>query len=173
MISSIKQFDLAFENAFGEIKINKHSLSNISKERIRFNLGGDLHDVKSRVNQSLLRSKQILTDCFKGEDTWLRITLWNHGEKDNLIKAGLKIDSTDVVLEENIDGDDILVLYKNNYSESFFNTIILSNINYEIGETPSANFTCYFINFSIPVVVNIYDDRGIDIVTPSRRTKIN
>ena len=165
MISSIKQFELALEKAFGNI--NRNSLSGISHGRVRFNLGGDSPNMKERLDQSLLRGKLILQDCLKDKDIWFRITFWNEGEKDNLLDAGLNINQVDLVLEDNIDDNDILVLYKRKFSATFINPIILSNINFEIGNKPFANFTCYFINFSIPVVINIYDDRGMDVVSTS------
>jgi len=34
-----------------------------------------------------------------------------------------------------------------------------------MAKTPSANITCYFINFNSKLIINIYDDRGLDIYT--------
>lgn len=35
-------------------------------------------------------------------------------------------------------------------------------------EEPSANITCYFINFKRPIIINVYDDRGMDIYSPDK-----
>jgi hypothetical protein len=48
-------------------------------------------------------------------------------------------------------------------------SVITSIINYEMAEEPSANITCYFINFEKPVIINVYDDRGMDIYSPDKR----
>ena len=40
-------------------------------------------------------------------------------------------------------------------------------INYDLTFTPSANITCYFVDFGEPIIVNIYDDRGCDIYSPN------
>lgn len=166
MISSIKEFEDVFDKTFRGI--NKSSLSAVSYDRIRFALGGDLPNTDKKVNQVLDRCNQILQDCFLEKDIWLRIILWNKREKINLLNAGLKITHADLILEENIEANDTLILYKKKFSSSFLEPILLSNINYEIGKNPFANITCYFINFSIPLVINIYDDRGMDVVSPNK-----
>jgi len=42
-----------------------------------------------------------------------------------------------------------------------------SIINYENGREPSADITCY-VNFEIPILVNIYDDRGMNVISPDK-----
>jgi hypothetical protein len=171
MISSIKEFEDVFEQTFGDI--NKESLSTVPFNRIRFALGDDLPNIDKKVKQVVYRCDQILNDCFAKKDIWLRIILWDRKEKDNLLNAGLNVMYADFILEGNFEGNNILILYKKKFSGSFLKPIILSNINFEIGKNPFAHITCYFINFSIPLVINIYDDRGMDIVSANKELTKN
>ncbi|WP_416221955.1 DUF3885 domain-containing protein [Sphingobacterium sp. InxBP1] len=49
------------------------------------------------------------------------------------------------------------------YDEFIGNYIKKLIIHHDMAIEPSANITCYYINFEIPVVINIYDDRGMDV----------
>jgi len=44
------------------------------------------------------------------------------------------------------------------------NTLI---INYDLGESPALNITCFFMDFQNTVLINVYDDRGMDIYCPN------
>ncbi|WP_214228786.1 DUF3885 domain-containing protein [Pedobacter sp. B4-66] len=37
-----------------------------------------------------------------------------------------------------------------------------------MAEEPSANITCYFVDFDRSIIVNIYDDRGMDVYSPNK-----
>lgn len=154
-----------FLDRFGDI--SKITLSNIKKNRIRINLGEDL-DGKSRVNQALKRSKAVLDFCFKGKEIWLQIILWDNDALIALKTAGINPDYADNKLEWKEDDNNFLGLNYKQYSFQKILPICLSIINFDLAYSPSANITCYFIDFVEPIIVNIYDDRGCDIYSPSR-----
>lgn len=158
-----------FNNSYNRIfpQINTNTLSVLKTNRIRIELGANKKG-KKRVEQCLFRCDEILKYCFGDQDIWIRTTLWSDAEKENLVNAGFKFNKADLIFEENREENHILFIYKRQYSLSFFNPIILSIINYEINEVPFANITCYFINFSTPLIINIYDDRGMDIMSSDK-----
>ncbi|WP_156305418.1 DUF3885 domain-containing protein [Sphingobacterium endophyticum] len=153
-------YDRIFLDRFGDI--SKITLSNIKKYRIRIDLGEDLED-ESKAKQALKRSNAVLDFCFKGKGIWLQIILWDNDGLTALKNAGMNPDEADKSFEWNEDDYNILYLYYEEYSFQKVLPLALSVINYDLTFTPSANITCYFVDFGEPVIVNIYDDRGCDI----------
>ncbi len=163
-IEDKSDFETIFQDRFGDM--SKITLYNIKKNRIRINLGEDL-DGESRVNQALERSKAILDFSFKGKEIWLQIILWDNDALIELKTAGINPDDADNRLEWKEDDNYFLALNYKQYSFQKILPICLSIINFDLAYSPSANITCYFIDFVEPIVVNIYDDRGCDIYSPS------
>jgi RHS repeat-associated protein len=166
MISDSISFEKDFIKTFGDN--NRSSLVSVKENRIRVELGGSL-TVSNRVEQALFRSKQILQYCFGKSQIWLRIILWDDNERENLKKADFKLNHANLFFEGVVANEKVLYVHFKEYAELFVNPIILAIINYEINKEPYANITCYFINFSTPVLLNIYDDRGMDIFSPNKR----
>mgnify|MGYP001081367849 CR=1 FL=1 len=167
MISNIDDFENFYNAVFP--RIDKNTLSAQKNNRIRIELGGNKTG-KNRVKQCLFRCKKILKYCFEDHEIWLRMILWSDRERDNLKDANFQFNKAELTFERKLNEGNLLIIYKRQYSEFFCYPIVTSIINYEINREPFANITCYFINFSIPLIINIYDDRGMDIV--SNNTKI-
>lgn len=163
-IKNKADYDRIFLDRFGDI--SKITLSNIKRYRVRIDLGEDLED-ESRVKQALKRGNAVLDCCFEGKGIWLQIIFWDNDGLTALKNAGINPDEADKSLEWNVDGYNILCLYYKQYSFEKVLPLALSVINYEMAFTPSANITCYFVDFREPLVVNIYDDRGCDIYSPN------
>lgn len=53
-------------------------------------------------------------------------------------------------------------LYHFNLKDEGLKQLLLSHLNYELGLEPSINITAFFINFEDKIVVNVFDDRGLD-----------
>lgn len=155
MIKNSKDFENSFLQQFGEI--DRDTLGAL-KSKIRFDLGGE-GKISVRNRQALFRSRHILDYCFGDSYIWLRIILWNENEELNLEKAGLTLDDADPFFKD----ADILYLFFQKYAYNFVEPVVVSNINYEVAKDPSANITCYFVNFQKSLIVNIYDDRGMDV----------
>lgn len=62
----------------------------------------------------------------------------------------------------------MLYLYVKKYSSFIGSPIFTSIINYEMAEEPSADITSYFVDFDRSIIVNIYDDRGMDVYSPNK-----
>ncbi|GAA4136221.1 hypothetical protein GCM10022216_10920 [Sphingobacterium kyonggiense] len=164
-IKNKADYDRIFLDRFGDISHN--TLRNIKENRIRIDLGEDLED-ESRVKQALKRSNSILDSFFKGKGIWLQIILWDDEGLKALKDAGLNPDMADKRFEWNRGNCNVICLYYKQYSFQKVLPLALSVINYEMAFTPSANITCYFVDFEEPAIVNIYDDRGCDIYSPNR-----
>jgi hypothetical protein len=164
MINNATEFEDDFTRTFGNI--NRSTLSSINENRLRFELGGEEVD-SNRIKQALDRSNQILQYGFHNLDIWLRIILWSDKEEGFLEKAGLATQSADSAFKQKNE-EETLYLYYNKFSKSLIEPIITSIVNYEMAEEPSANITCYFVNFEKQLVINIYDDRGMDIYSTDK-----
>jgi hypothetical protein len=159
-INDIYDFDFQFINTFGDI--DKETLSKVKNNKLRIELGGSGEDFE-RIERARIRSNKVLQYCFDHKELWLRIILWSENEEGNLKQAGFDINSASKVLKTKVNEEEILLVNFNRYSESLLTPITTSIINYEMAEEPSANITCYFISFNSKLIINIYDDRGLDI----------
>lgn len=163
-INNPPQFERQFNELFGVI--DRTTLSRIENDKkLRIELGCDL-DEEQRLKQALERSSKILHDCFENKPVWLRIILWGATEESNIVSAGFSLGSPNKLFRQK-DENEILYVYFNRYAKHHLSPIVESIINFDMGEDPSANITCYFINFKSKVIVNLYDDRGLDIYTPN------
>lgn len=164
MIENPIDFENQFIEKFGDI--DRTTLRSLTEGKLRFELGGDEIDI-SRVKQAKDRSNQILQHCFNGLPIWLRITLWDNEGEVNLNNAGLDVRTSDNNFK-NEGEEDVLYLYVKKYSSFIGCPIVTSIINYEMAEEPSANITCYFVDFDRAIIVNVYDDRGMDVYSPDK-----
>lgn len=164
MIKSPIDFENQFIEKFGNI--DRTTLRPLTNNKLRFELGGDEIDL-NRLNQAKDRSNQILQYCFNGLPIWLRIILWDKEAEKDLSNAGLAIETSDNSFRDENE-EDILYLYLKKYSPFMVKPIVTSIINYEMAEEPSANITCYFVDFDRSIIVNIYDDRGVDVYSPNK-----
>jgi len=164
MINTWIDFEKNFRATFGAI--NEHSLASLNEGRLRLELGGDGTDLQ-RIRQAKGRSSQLLNYCFKGKELWIRIILWGDEEDENLQKAGLNVSNAHKVFTQKNDDSLVLYLCINRDLDLFFEPLSTSIINFEMAQEPAANITCYFISLEVPLIVNIYDDRGVDIFSPN------
>ena len=164
MVESSIDFENLFIEKFGDL--DRTTLGSLGESKIRFELGGEGDDL-IRIRQAIERSSQILKYCFDEYSVWLRIILWGEEEEANLKSAGLVVRSADKFFRDKND-EEVLYLYFKKYSPFQVSPIITSIVNYDMAEEPAANITCYFVNFEKSVIINIYDDRGMDIYTPDK-----
>ncbi len=131
--------------------------------------------VQKELIQVLKRASEILSSTFENDDTWIRIIIWNRvietlpvefklGHYDFLIRKSefqsLKHNKTNSVL---------YVRYKS-FRIRLVKNLIKSIATREIEGISSDNkdledISVYFVKFGKnPTVVNLYDDRGLDII---------
>lgn len=164
MIESSIEFENLFIHKFGNL--DRTTLSSLGEDKLRFELGGEETD-SIRIRQAIDRSGQILQYCFGVSPIWLRIILWGEDDDINLKNAGLVIKDADRTFSDKQE-EEILYLHYTKYSPFLVSPITTSIINYEMAEEPSANITCYFIDFEKLIIINIYDDRGMDVYSPDK-----
>jgi hypothetical protein len=163
-IDNEEEFERVFNKRFGDI--DRNTLSKIKDDRLRIELGGK-KDGSARLPQILSRCNSILRFCFDNKVFWLRIILWSDKEEINLKNAGFSFHKASKVFR--LKGEyETLYMHFNRYSKTFALPIIKSIVNFDMAEEPSANITCYFVSFSRPLIINIYDDRGLDIYSPNK-----
>jgi hypothetical protein len=171
------------EFSYKEI-IDKNSLTVFSS---RIELGEDLEGEK-RINQGLIRSRDIFNFVFENDDIWIRLILWDIEFLDtynSLVACGFKFDECDNVYEvsnpvglDEYQLEDTKVCYLH-YKKFEFEKIkpLLSAIfTYELDVEPSANVSAVFLKKNLYLtLINPYDDRGLDILTnnSSNFDKIN
>jgi hypothetical protein len=167
MIKNPIYFENAFTNVFGDI--NRTTLSNISTNRLRFELAGENESSTFRIKQAVHRSFQILNYCFKKE-LWLRIILWDKSEEIFLKDSGLNIHKCNNYFSQNVilneEKLNVLYFYYQPVDPSILNIISTLIINYDLAKEPSENITCFFIDLQNFTLANIYDDRGMDVYSP-------
>jgi len=162
-INNANDFEFLFDTTFGDI--DKRSLSEAKDKKLRITLGGEGND-SLRVEQAFIRSIKILQYCFSSKSILLRMILWSKNEEKNLEHAGFQLKKADKVLRRK-DDDEILYAHFNTFSRIVLSPIIKSIINFEMAEEPSANITCYFVSFNSELIINVYDDRGVDVYSPN------
>lgn len=162
ILKNAGDFEKEFIDKFGDI--DRTSLS--KQVKIRCELGGEESDLR-RVEQALDRAIKIFSTCFKDSDIWLRVVLWDKKAMENLKAAGLCLQDATIEFGSNTDNS-IRYIYYEKFSKSIIYPFISTIINYDLGYEPSANITCYFLNFNLRVIVNLYDDRGLDIYSQNK-----
>jgi len=163
MIKNVIDFEKLFNQKFGDI--DRSTLSSLIENKLRFDLGGKEVGLE-RIKKANDRSNQILQYCFDESPIWLRIILWDEKGEINLRSAGLDIESADNYFRD-YTHENVLYLHFEKFP-ALLNPVVTSIINYDMAEEPSANITCYFIDFDKSVIINIYDDRGMDVYSPNK-----
>ena len=159
MIKNPSDFEKLFIEKFGDI--SRTTLGSLVENKLRFELGGE-EAGSVRINQALDRSSQILKYCFDGLSIWLRVILWDKESEVDLRNSGMHIETANNNFKSK-DEEEVMYLYFNKYSQAIVTPFITSIINYEMAEEPCANITCYFIDFERCIIINVYDDRGMDV----------
>lgn len=162
MINEAKAIESRLDQTFGTI--DRTTLSKIKGNRTRFELGGS-YEFIDRVNHAINKAQEVLNYCFEGKGIWLRIILWDTDAEISMLKAGLKKSAFHTYYKEKFENEDVLYLQLVKYESILIEPLIKSVVNYELGEDPSANITCYYINFENQIIANLYDDRGMDVVS--------
>lgn len=167
MTNNIKLFEEQFEENFPNI--DKTTLSKIKNGKLRIDLGGSLKNTEKRIEQAKLRINEILKFCLSESKIWIHLILWDRLEEVNLVRAGLNLKLADLVTKKHTPDHDILVIYTEKHFEDLISPIILCKLNSELAKSPSADITFYIIDFDAKLIINIYDDRGMDIYSTNSK----
>ena len=159
---------------------NSYNRDNCFQSRIE--IGEDFESDYLKVKHIHKLMEDICNHFFFNKELYIVLFLWNTNKKtkQELITCGFnysKIDSifndlkiSDIKLADNPPNKEVSLLIINKYDFSTIKSIVQAIAGYEILIKPSANISAYFISFGeeYDVLVNLYDDRGIEILTTSQ-----
>jgi hypothetical protein len=158
IITNPETFDSLSKNLFKHH--NFKSLRDTALPRIRFTFENDIDEQK---NDYVIFNQvsNIFNEIFSGKDLWLRITFWDK----NFDLFDLAIPPKYQKFYTNTEEEKIVYVYIPEYSISLIAPILQSIIGYELATDLGKNIQCFFYDFNSSAVANLYDDRGMDIVT--------
>lgn len=154
-----------------------HKAFNINPHKIVLELGAQETNEIKRAQQARKRVRKIFNKLVKQENLWLVFITWDTKTAllKELKKCGFAIKDANDLIEGK--KEDLIVNYdllnpKGVYylsheivDYSIIEKMILGIINNELGLEPYTEIKIYFISFfNEPIFLNIYDDRGIEIL---------
>jgi hypothetical protein len=173
IINNAKDFEFVFKNTFGDISRSDLLYKFEEDNVLQIELGGQGKDVAQRLEQAFVRSNTVLQYCLGGKSIWLRMIFWTNREEKNLADAGFKIHKAAKIIKQKVQFErsgeyEVLYIHFKRYLKVRFSSVVRSILNYDMVIEPSAQITCYYINFKSKLIINIYDDRGLSIYTPNK-----
>lgn len=158
---SYKEIDNKVLNVFG-LK-NFTTLSNV-KTKNRYELGKN-HVGHDRFVIAHLLATKLLKETFDNKKLWIRLVLWD--EKDeSVLENPIIFPLLDSLKFKKIKDNSLVLYYL--LDKIDFNKIdglIKSSVGYELGIDNTLNISCFYFDIDFSTILNIYDDRGLDIVT--------
>jgi hypothetical protein len=140
-----------------------NTLRNSSLKR-RYNLAVGINDHLKRSKIACAEACEMMGK-YLSNSVYIRLILWNkNNEQDLNIQVLNKVDKfrCDCSI---IDNGVVGYYHINNFDISQINELVQAHINFELGLEPSINATIYYIDFEAKVLINLYDDRGLDIIS--------
>lgn len=137
------------------------TLSNV-KSKIRYELGLN-YNGNERFETAFATAEKLFIKYFKDNKLWIRLILWDIKDESMLLHSALY--PLNDFLKFKVINDDSLVLYflLEKFDFTVVEGLVKSSIGYELGIEDTLNITCFYFNDLI--ILNVYDDRGLDVVT--------
>ncbi|MGO4110003.1 DUF3885 domain-containing protein [Paenibacillus sp. YAF4_2] len=171
------------ESLFPDLSL-RTGLYNVWPIGIRFELG-DLEaletDMKLYMEQVYYRATNIFKHLFSLEDdTYLIVNVINEGSrtitKTNVFKKYIKskkvLRNLSSYTEANINDSDSesiqRLCLKCSVSDISYNNLIKAICNTDMGLKPNVKHEVFFVNISKEIILQIYDDRGCDVISTNR-----
>ena len=153
--------------------------------KIRFKMGENRRG-KSRITQVLNRFEEISNAVFSDKEVWVLLVIWDPNGKygtefvhtgfdtnlandyyDGTIKDGLIV--REKFAEDAFSDAKILYIRYENYSFRNIMPLVYSIAGYELTIENTGGILAYFISFEgEPVLLNLYDDRGMELLSHSK-----
>lgn len=155
--------------------------------KLKFEMGGKMNG-EQRVNQVLQRFEEISNYIFKNKEIWIFLIIWdaNGDNKKELVNGGFdetlasnyyygKVEDGLIIkenfYEEAFEEAEILYLKYKHYSFDDIMPLVYSKAGFELGFENTAGIVAYFISFEDqPILLNLYDDRGMELLSHDRET---
>ncbi len=112
------------------------------------------------------QASMVILKLLKDKRVWLRIILWDE-TNTNILKNEILLPIFENLKSSKIeDGSLVLFYYFDLFDITKVESIIKSSIYYDQALLPSINSTCFYFSFDDnPTIINIYDDRGMHVIT--------
>ncbi len=165
-LNSVDNLDSHFEKVFKDTSLG--TLFGSGLERDRFHIENfESNEIR------IAFANMFLTTSLQGK-FWIRLSLYNNLDKNlkELISAGFDVKFHEDAFQKAIEEGTVIWKEFDRYSIQIFKPLLESHLNFEIGLSPAINAICYFVNFDDGIVINIYDDRGMDIVFNDAGSKL-
>jgi hypothetical protein len=166
IFSSMKNFDEAFSGLFPYTSFESLVTSPLPRVRLKM---GSLSEPAERRAEVVERSLHVLSFLFDGSAMWGRIRLWDGDTDRALEKLGQYECAESAVVQLRAGSDDACILLRHwkEFDAKAVVAILHAIAGYELGLEPRIDLKCYFISLSRGFIVNLYDDRGMDVVAVS------
>ncbi|WP_439580834.1 DUF3885 domain-containing protein [Dyadobacter bucti] len=163
-ITTVRKFEKVSKEIFGYSNIS--SLFNFS-QKIRFDLGGEFVG-NERVDIAYQRAVNIFQTLFNDKEIWLKVIIWDKKEEQELTEFFKKAN-----ISFKIDKKSFRIFYLNfnKYDPNILNQVLKPILGFELGYDYGLNIKCIYYNFESKVILNVYDDRGMDVLILDRIEK--
>ncbi len=159
MISE-KKIDKKIKDTF-RLK-NFYTLSDV-EDKIRYELSEN-DNVNVQFDKVYLEAVKIVTNYFFDKNLWIRVNVWNETDDSILSNLVLKPLKEDLKFKRNEEEGLVVYFFLDRFELNKSEGLIKSSVGYELGLEEKLNITCLYFNFDELIILNIYDDRGIDVV---------
>jgi hypothetical protein len=157
---SYKKIDYKLLDVFG---LNDFTtLSNV-KSKIRYELGNN-HKDKDRFNIAFSIATELLNKYFRGKSLYIRLILWDEIDESILLNPIILPLMKFLKFKKIEDGSLVLYFLLDVFNLDLIDGLIKSSIGYELGMDNTLNMTCFYFDSDFSIILNIYDDRGLDVI---------
>lgn len=147
--------DKKIKNTFGVTSFD--TLSNLdNRTRIILNSDGE-----KGLKNAFTKAAMLLHDEFHQGELWVRLHTWN--DLEYIKKVLKKIWKYLIFISEGKDSH-VLYFFLEKYDKEAINPLLKSHIENDFSKENSINSVCFFVSFLNGRLINVYDDRGADIV---------
>jgi hypothetical protein len=165
-ILSVRDFDRRFTALFDRTRFETLATSSLPRVRLQM---GSVSDPKQRRDQVVERCLRVARYVLDNGPFWTRMTVWGEGchtALSELQRCGLGF-SPDVLMKDAVDDSCVLVNHWKVFSENAVSASAFVIAGFDLGLDPHIDMKCYFVSFVHNVILNLYDDRGLDVVALS------
>ncbi len=129
-----------------------------NRKRIELNNQGE-----EGVDAAIKKAFELMEKEFADGKIWIRVTLWSNKEhmKKNLHSLWPYLKNESFSQEAN---GLLLYFYLEEFDREAMFSILNAHMRCDFPTSESINAVCYFFSFYNGKLINVYDDRGMDIV---------
>lgn len=154
--------------------------------QLKFEMGGSIKIKIKRVAQVLNRFEEVSNTIFLNEEIWVLLIIWDAKKSSisklfseefttNNPKKYYKGEINDGLIETNnfdqgaFDEAEIFYLQYSQYSFDKVIKLVYSSAGFDLAIENTIGITAHYVSFKRePILLNIYDDRGMELLSPDK-----